>query len=152
MKDIELLISKLEKDVGPIKETPANDDRGIGYYSFEFIHNEITLKILLIEAEPDNWVIHHELTKENPLLLKKIAGICERIQRIKEGKKVSFSLSEDLQEIIRQSFLHTAIKSCIQNFLMKFSLFKDTEEKFLNVYNKGMDVTINAERTNYLNF
>lgn len=152
MKDIELLISKLEKDVGPIKEPPGNDYMGIGFYSFEFIHNEITLKLLLIEAKPGNWVIHHELTKENPRLLKKIAGICERIQRIKEGKKISFSLSEDLQDIIGQSFLHTVIKSCIQNFLTKFCLFKDTEEKFLNVYNKGMDVKINAERTNYLNF
>lgn len=130
MKNIELLISKLEKEVGPLKETQGRSFQGSGYYAFEFMHKQQnTLKILLIEAQPNHWVIHHELCWEDAFLLKRAAQICVRIQRIKDGKKVSFSLSADLQEILKQNIIILAIKSSLQNLLSKFPLFHNMEEK-----------------------
>lgn len=91
MKNIDLLISIFVKEAGPLKH--VWESRISGVYALEFIHKKIILKILLIETEPNDWVIHHELSKENPFLLKKIVRLCERFQRIKDSSDVKYSFS-----------------------------------------------------------
>lgn len=148
MKNIELLVLLLEKEVGPLKKEGSPVNNGSGYYTLEFVHNDITLKIILIEMKRNHWIIHHELSKESPLLLKKIARVCDRIRRIKEGKTVSFQLSADLEEILEQNFINTVIKTTIQNLLINyFPLYKneapiidrkiEKEMKYNKQYSKG---------------
>lgn len=127
----ELLITIFEKEIGVLRGIREVKDSDSSLNAFEFDYKgKIDVRILLVMRTPNNWSIHHELSSESPILLKKIAYLCERFQRIKENKKTSISLSDDLLEIKQEMFIKTAIRSTLQNFLNRtFALFGETREK-----------------------
>ena len=136
MTNTELLIAIFKKEIGGLR-----GEREINYgdsstMELEFIYKgKITVKILLIETTPNNWFMYHDLSKENPFLLKKIVKISERIQRIKENKNTAFTLSEDLVEIKKEWFVKTAVKSGLQNFFTKyFILFGNKQEQTAKIH------------------
>jgi hypothetical protein len=131
MNNNEIVISIFEKELGGLKNKREMKSGDSSTIELEFGYKgKMTVQILLIEATPNHWFIYHDLSKENPFLLKKIVQACERIQRIKENKDTSFTLSEDLDEIKKDTFVKTAMKSILQNFFTKyFTLFGDQQEK-----------------------
>nr|WP_263324332.1 hypothetical protein [Neobacillus sp. Marseille-Q6967] len=130
----ELLVSIFKKELGGQKVEINHIYESQGVLSFIFSYkNARTIKILLIETESNQWVIHHEVSKESPFLSKKIVQVCERVERIIGDKDLSISLSEDLIEIRKQPFIITALKSGLQNYLSKhfilFGVHNDREER-----------------------
>ncbi|MCQ6280029.1 hypothetical protein [Bacillus sp. EB600] len=136
MNNKELLVSLFEKEIGELHSESGD----ISSSELEFVYKgKITVKILLIETTPNHWFIYHDLSKENPFLLKKIARVCERIQRIKGNKNTTFRLSGDLVVIRKELFVKTAVKSAIQNVFTKhFTLFGDKQEKKENIHNTNI--------------
>lgn len=127
----ELLVSIFKKELGGQKVEIHDIYESEGVLSFLFSYkNATTIKILIIETDSNQWVVHHEVSKESPFLSKKIVQICERMERIIGDKALSISLSEDLTEIRKQPFIITALKSGLQNYLLKhFIIFGGHKEK-----------------------
>ncbi|MBT2729511.1 hypothetical protein J7E63_21700 [Bacillus sp. ISL-75] len=144
MRNKDLIVSVFEKEIGPLKnERDSIYDNG-SVYTFEFLHkSNITLRILLMEIKTNHWVIHHELSRENPFLLKRVVRTCERIQRIEETKFVSFSLSADLKDIQQERFLTTAVKCALQNGLNHLTLFRQDKEKPTFTRKGSLEIKVN---------
>lgn len=140
----ELIISIFENKVGPLRSKREKNYRDCSIIEFEFNYKDkIDLQILLIENTPHHWFLHHNLTFENPFLLKEIAYLCERIQRIKDNKKTSLKISDDLKEINEEMFIKTAIRSLLQNLLNKtFTMFGNNLEKPLKIHNPNIKVEL----------
>lgn len=120
----EMLVIMFEKDIGVLKQESEIGSEDSLVYSLTFLHkNKITIKILLFQTDLTHWVIHHELSKEHPRLVKKIIRICTKIKSIKTEDQ--FLLSKDLLEIQEGNFIKNFSRSILQNFLNKhFTLFK----------------------------
>jgi hypothetical protein len=120
----EILVIMFEKDIGVLKQESKIGSESDIVYSLTFLHkNKISIKILLFQTDLSHWVIHHELSKEHPRLVKKIIRICAKIKRIKTEDQLL--LSKDLLEIQDGNFVKNLSKSILQNFMNKhFTLFK----------------------------
>jgi hypothetical protein len=120
----ELVVIMFEKEIGVLKHESEYGSENNIIHSLTFLHkNKLSIKILLLEIEKNQWVIHHDLSRENPILSKKIVRICEKIQRIKSEKQ--FGLSRELIEIQGDSFIILFFKSVLQNLFAKhFIIFK----------------------------
>jgi hypothetical protein len=136
----ELLITIFEKEVGVLRGIREANDGSSSLCELEFDYKgKIDVKVVLIKRNPTHWFIHHDLSYENPFLLKKIAYICERLQRIKENKTTAISLSDDLLEIRQEMFIKTAVRSTFQNLLNRtFTLFGEAKEKTLKIHSQSV--------------
>jgi hypothetical protein len=136
----ELLITIFEKEIGVLRGVREVKDSDSSLNELEFDYKgKIDVKIFLVKRTPNDWFIHHELSYENPFLLKKIAYLCERLQRIKESKNTSVILSDDLLEIKQETFVKTAVRSTLQNFLNgTFTLFGDVKEKTIKIHSQSV--------------
>ena len=136
----ELLITIFEKEIGVLRGVREVKDSDSSLNELEFDYKgKIDVKIFLVKRTPNNWFIHHELSYENPFLLKKIAYLCERLQRIKESKNTSVILSDDLLEIKQETFVKTAVRSTLQNFLNgTFPLFGEVKEKTIKIHSQSV--------------
>ncbi|NMD68715.1 hypothetical protein HHO41_00335 [Bacillus sp. DNRA2] len=129
MRYYELLVSIFTKEIGYLIEETRIENKFASILAAEFLYqNKIYVKIIFIEIEPEVWVIHHELSREDHTLLKKMGYWCERISRIGNTKHVTILLSEDIQDVLRQNAITTKIKCSIQNFLNLFPLFNTSEQ------------------------
>jgi hypothetical protein len=136
----ELLITIFEKEIGVLRGVREVKDSDSSLNELEFDYKgKIDVKIFLVKRTANNWFIHHELSYENPFLLKKIAYLCERLQRIKESKNTSVILSDDLLEIKQETFVKTAVRSTLQNFLNgTFTLFGEVKEKTIKIHSQSV--------------
>jgi hypothetical protein len=140
----ELLITIFQKEVGVLRGIHEANDGYSSLYELEFDYNgKIDVKIVLIQRNPNHWFIHHDLSYENPFLLKKIAYICERLQRIKESKTTTISLSDDLLEIAQETFIKTAVRSTLQNLLNRTcTLFGEVSEKPIKIHRQSVKLEL----------
>jgi hypothetical protein len=129
----ELLITIFEKEVGVLRGIREVNDGYISLYELEFDYKgKSDVKIILMKRNPNHWFIHHDLSYEDPFLLKKIAYLCDRFQRIKD-----VSLSDDLLEIKQEWFIKTAVRSVLQNLLNgTFTLFGEAKEKTIKIHSQ----------------
>lgn len=137
MRYYELLVSIFEKEIGNIiEERRIENDFGRVYDAKFLYQDKIVVRIMFVEIEENMWVIHHELSKEDLTLLKKILYLCQRIERIGNTKSSSIQLSGDLQDVQQQHMLITMIKCRLQNFINLFTLFKTPGLKPHNIEKK----------------
>jgi hypothetical protein len=136
----ELLITIFEKEVGVLRGIREVNDGYSSLYELEFDYKgKIDVKIVLIKRNSNHWFIHHDLSYENPFLLKRIAYICERLQRIKENKTTAISLSDDLLEISQETFIKTAVRCTLQNLLNQtVPLFGEAREKTIKIHSQSV--------------
>jgi hypothetical protein len=125
--NLDLIVTMFQKEIGVLKKQSENDYGNQFLYSWTFLHKKSNtlVKILLLRPNDNLWVLHHELSIENPFVLKKVAAVCGRLQTLLSGKSSKIELSQDLEEIRNESILTTMIKSSIHQLLLrKFVLFK----------------------------
>lgn len=129
MRYFDLLVSIFTKEIGYLIEETRIENKSSSIFAAEFLYqNKIYVKIIFIEIEAGVWVIHHELSREDDTLLRKMGYWCERISRIGDTKHVTILLSEDIQDVLRQNIMTTKLKCSIQNLLNLLPLFNISEQ------------------------
>ena len=140
----EMLILIFKKDIGILKRERKTEYGEGTVHTLEFVYkNKITIKILLFELDHNRWVVHHELSKENPFLLKRIARACNRIQRLRKDENSILLLSNELMVIKTEMFIKTAFKSSIQNLLSKHTLFSAPHTNVKSHQQKQLELKVN---------
>ena len=148
MDNKEMLISLFIKGIGELQNTQEKEYGENTIHTLNFLYkNKINVKLILFELENNCWIVHHDVSRENPILLKKIAHSCERIQRIKGDNDISIILSDELEIIKNELFIKTAVKSFIQNILLseQFTVFGS---KGLKIQHNKKAADVNPNLTN----
>jgi hypothetical protein len=134
----EVLILIFEKEIGLLRSERVMKVGDSKTYELVFVYKGINLlKVLLIEITTNKWFIYHDLSKENPILLRKIVYLCERIKRIKESNNTSFTLSGELLDVEHETFVKTVLKCTMQNLFNNFTLFRDVQTTKINIQHKN---------------